>query len=423
MAAVLAFCAALTTGCGTVFGSSGDPGPVTVLTWAPEKTGAHDLPGVPAMARAYGRWVNAQGGLGGRELRVLTCNERNDAVAAQKCARRAVDEDAVAVVGSYSQHDRAFLSTLEMAGIPYLGGHGVTPGEFNSTMAYPVNGGQPALMAGLGRQLADRCASVALVRPDTVAGDSLPPLFAAGLAEGGGGAPVDVRVAERATDYARDARRAVEGVGPAAGSGAPGGGAQGGGDEGTRGCVVAALGDRTRTFMDSFRRTGDHPSVRVAAAFGSVDQAVVDSTGGGSGPYEGAYVCGWYPVASDPRWKAMREVIREHAFDDNRVDPADAGVQTTWIAYTVLREVVASLDGGPVTARTVRAALDDGLRVDTGGLTPPLRWRYEDLLGLRDHPRVVNANVTFQTVRDGRLVSARRGFTDVTGLLEGAPPR
>lgn len=77
----------------------------------------------------------------------------------------------------------------------------------------------------------------------------------------------------------------------------------------------------------------------------------------------------------------MKEVIQQHAFGDNRIDPADAGVQTTWIAYTVLRKAVEALDDDEVTAGRVALALDRGLRVNTGGLTPDLRWRYEDMLG------------------------------------------
>ena len=75
----------------------------------------------------------------------------------------------------------------------------------------------------------------------------------------------------------------------------------------------------------------------------------MDRTGGSSGPLEGAYATGWYPAAGDPRWNPMKKVIREHAFGDNRVDAADPGVQTTWIAYTVLRQVMKSLDADEIT--------------------------------------------------------------------------
>lgn len=401
--AAAAACVALTAGCGVIPGTTGGTrdDPITVMTWAPEKTKATNKPGVPAMAEAYARWVNAHGGIDGRELKVLTCNDHNDPVGAATCARKAVDEEVAAVVGAYSQHGRSFLAPLEVAGIPYIGGYGITDDEFSSPLSYPVNGGEPALLAGNGRQLADRCDRVSLVRPDTLAGDELPKLLNAGLADGDHKPVADIRAPEDGTDLTPQAEQALRYAGA------------------RDGCVTAALGARTDTFYDSFRRTrDDYPPVRISSVLGSVDQSLIDRTGGANGPYEGAYVTGWYPVSGDARWAEMRKVIREQAFGDNRVDPADAGVQTTWIAYTVLKQAVESLDGGDVTAHSLRRALDDGLRVETGGLTPTLSWRFEDLIAASEFPRLINSGVTFQTVRDGRLVPARKGFVDVEATLE-----
>lgn len=410
LALLTALTAALTAGCGLLPAGTQGGGrePVTVMTWAPERTGATDKPGMPAMAEAIARWVNASGGVDGHELKVLTCDDGNDSEGAAACARRAVREEVVAVVGSYSQHGRSFLSPLEAADIPYIGGYGVTGEEFTSPLSYPVNGGQAALLAGNGRQLGEECGRVFLVRPDTVAGDALPGLLDAGLAGAGAGAAVDVPAPESAREYTAQAARVLS-AGPS-GSAKPD-------------CVTAVLGDRTDTFFDTFRRAraAEGRDVRIASVLGGVDQSLVDRTGGARGPYEGAYVTGWYPVASDDRWAPMRRVIRDHAFDDNRIDPADAGVQTTWIAYEVLRRAVAEVDADRVTARAVHRVLDDGLSVETGGLTPELRWRFEDLLAARDHPRLVNAEVTFQTVRSGRLTATGSGPHDLTGTLGATP--
>ncbi|MEH0419586.1 ABC transporter substrate-binding protein [Streptomyces sp. B21-083] len=409
---VLAVCAALAAGCGVVPGTSAgsDGGDITVMTWAPEDTDATNKPGMPAMAQAYARWINSTGGLNGRKLKVLTCNDHNDRVAAAKCARRAADEDVVAVVGSYSQFGDDFLGPLASAGIPYIGGYGVTNDEFTNPMSYPVNGGSPALLAGLGKELASVCGPVALIRPDTIAGDQLPQLLDSGLRAGGHAEARDQLAAEDATEYGTHTKLALERTAGTAGT-----------ETEHEGCVVPALGDRTNTFMDSFRRDrGDYPAVRTATVLGSVDQTVINATGGGRGPYEGSYITGWYPVAGDARWDEMKKVINEEAFDDNRVDPQDAGVQTTWIAYTVLKAVVESLGEGEVSSTTVRRALDDGVRVTTGGLTPTLRWRFEDLLSVVGFPRLVNAQVTLQVVRDGRLVAARKNSVDTTKLLESA---
>lgn len=407
-AGVVAVCASMVAGCGVVRSVTGDSGndTITVMTWAPQDTAATNKPGMPAMAQAYARWTNAHGGINGHKLNVLTCNDRNDTVFAAKCARRAVDEGAVAVVGSYSQHSRSFLAPLEAAGIAYIGGYGVTDDEFTSPLSYPVNGGEPALMAGLGEQLGKSCGPVALIRPDTVAGDQLPVLLSSGLKTARHKSATDQRAAEDATEYTQQTKLALD---------------RATSDTANRGCVVPTLGDRTNTFMDSFRRARDsYPRVGTGTVLGSVDQSLIDATGGKSSPYEGAYVTGWYPVTTDARWDPMRKVIKEQAFGDNRIDPADSGVQTTWIAYNVFRSVVESLGDNQVTALAVRRALDDGLKVSTGGLTPTLSWRYEDLIAAVDFPRLINAHVTFQVVRKGQLTSARAGFIDVAKTLENA---
>ncbi|WP_030207970.1 ABC transporter substrate-binding protein [Streptomyces sp. NRRL S-87] len=417
-----AVCASLVTGCGALPGSSGGSGePLTVMTWAPDQTKATNMPGMPAMARAYGRWVNATGGINGRKLNVITCNEHNTPEGAADCARQAVKAGAVAVVGSYSQHGRAFMAPLEAAGIPFIGGYGVSDEEFQSTLSYPVNGGQPVLLAGAGRQLANQCEKVALVRPDTLAGDTMPILLNAGLRSGSAEEAGDVRAAEDATDYSRPALQALDEAGadpelPARL------GRSAARAKASKGCVTAVLGERTETFFDSFRRVENQDlRVKVASVLGSVSQSLIDRTGGKEGPFEGAYVTGWYPVATDDKWGPMQRVINEHAFGDNRIDPADIGVQTTWIAYTVFSEIIRSIGDEDVTARRVALALDRSNGVRTGGLTPELRWRYQDMRAVGGFPRIVNGRVTFQRVTGGRLVAQGAGAMDMTATLEKAP--
>ena len=117
----------------------------------------------------------------------------------------------------------------------------------------------------------------------------------------------------------------------------------------------------------------------------------------------------------------MREVIRKYAFGDNRIDPSDTGVQTTWIAYTALKAVVEAMDRPDITAGGISVSLNRGAEVDTGGLTPVLRWRFQDMVGTAAYRRIVNGRVTFQVVRDGRLTAEKKGFVDVTETLVNAP--
>ncbi|WP_406453355.1 ABC transporter substrate-binding protein [Streptomyces sp. NBC_00876] len=399
--------ALLMTGCGVLPGASGDSRePVTVVTWAPSGASGPDaasMAGMTAMAQTYARWINGEGGIDGHELRVITCDEQDTSIGAGNCARRAVKEGAVAVLGSYSRHGRAFMTPLEVAGIPYIGGYGASEEEFRSYMSYPVMGGQSALLAGNAEQLARSCSRISLVRPDTLAGDGQSWLLRTGLAAAHRPAPADIRAAETATSYDEAAGQALAGAGT------------------DGGCVTAVLGDRTQTFFDSFRRlepTG--ASVRISSVLGSIGQPLIDRTGGRGSPLEGAYVTGWYPAPGDARWDPMREVISKHAFGDNRIDPDDTGVQTTWIAYSALKSVIETLHTSQITSWKVAKALNRGTRVNTGGLTPVLRWRYEDMLGSSSYPRIVNSKVTFQVVREGRLVADKKGFVDVTQTLADA---
>lgn len=372
------------------------------MTWAPVGTNATNMPGMPAMAEAYARWVDASGGLDGHKLTVLTCDERNSPAGAAACARKAVAEHVDAVVGSYSQYGQQFMGPLEAASIPYLGGYGLTAEEFSSYLSYPVNGGQATLLAGDGEQLASSCDKTALIRPDTSAGDALAQLLDTGLAQGRAKKASDIRAPEDATDYTQKAQDARDRAGDG-------------------GCVTALLGDHTSTFFDSFRRlTDDGRDVRVSSVVGNIDQPLIDRSGGKDGVFENAIVTGWYPESSDPAWNEMKGVINKEAFNNDDIDPENAGVQTTWIAYTALNQVIESVNSDTITPSKIVNALDHGATVHTGGLTPPLRWRYQDMLGAPGFPRIVNPDVTFQVVRDGLLAAGKKGFVNVGKTLVGS---
>jgi branched-chain amino acid transport system substrate-binding protein len=408
-AGVFVACASLAAGCGVIPGTGGDD-PIKVMTWAPQGTGdAADMAGMPAMAEAYARWINSTGGIDGRKLTVLTCNDHNDSVGAAQCAQNAVNENVVAVVGSYSQFSDSYFPPLQGAGIPYIGGYGVTTDEFTSPLSYPVNGGLATLLAGLGKALAGNCGPVSLVRPDSIAGDELPPMLDSGLDSGKHDAANDQLAPEGVSAYTQQAEQSLRNATS---------------DPYEEGCVVPALGGDTATFMDSFRRIRDAcPQVRTATVLGSVDQSQINESGGASSPYEGSYVTGWYPVATDKRWDPMKEVIDKEAFGDNRIDPTDPGVQTTWIAYTVLRAVLEKIGSGAVTAGSVQNTLDSGIKVTTGGLTPTLTWPDQGQGKLADVglTRLDNTDVTLQVVRDGQLVAARGGgLMNVVGTLQNA---
>ncbi|GAB2709893.1 ABC transporter substrate-binding protein [Kitasatospora kifunensis] len=374
------------------------------MTWAPANTGSADRPGMTALATAIGDSVNAQGGVAGHQLRVLTCNEHNTAQGAATCAKQAVTAGAVAVIGSYSQYGDAFMPQLETSGIPYIGGYGLSGPEFTSPVSYPVAGGTPALIAGSGLQLvAAGCRTVALIRPDTPAGDTLVGALGAALTPNNV-ALTDIRANETSSDFAAQARQAI-------GTDQPGN------------CITAALSAvPTLNLLDSLRRQ-PHQNTKLASVIGSFQQSVVDSTGGDSGPLDGAYATGWYPPESSNVWDPLRAVIRTRAATElTSIDDSDPGVETTWVAYQVFEQAVQRLSGQPVTAKALRGVLESGQPISTGGATPPLSWALTNMLASANTPRLVNTSVTFQQVQGGKLVAQQPGFVDVRWVLTGGRP-
>ncbi|WP_282202267.1 ABC transporter substrate-binding protein [Kitasatospora fiedleri] len=376
---------------------------VTVMTWAPADTGAADRPGMTALAEAVGRELNDHGGLAGRRVRVLTCNEHDTTDGATACAEQAVDARAVAVVGSASQYGSTFMPVLEQAGIPFVGGYGLSGPEFSSPLSYPVNGGLPALVAGSGRQLVEAgCKQIALIRPDTRAGDGL--VNHLGGAVGRAGIKVvDIKAPEKSNDYSQEARRAI-------------------GDDRPGNCLLSALGaEPTANLLDPYRRANPK-NTQLASVIGSFQQSVVDSTGGDNGPLRGAYATSWFPAESSAVWDGLRATVRGYG-NGATIDVADPGVQTTWVAYEVLRQAADRIGPGkPLTPKALQVVLDSGDPIDTAGATPPLSWGVADMLPSADSPRLVNTSVTFQRVQNGRLTEQHQGFTDVRWVLTGDTP-
>jgi hypothetical protein len=184
------------------------------------------------------------------------------------------------------------------------------------------------------------------------------------------------------------------------------------------------LGDHTSTFFDSLRRTGDsQPNVRLSSVVGSVQQSTVDSSGGRQSPLEGTYITDWYPPASDPKWDEMKSAVAKYAFGDNRIDVGDPGAQTTWIAYAVLAKVLRAMDPDITPTReNVQRALDHTTHLSTGGLTPDLGWTDADMKSVPEHARMVNTEVSYQVIKNGRIVAARPGFIDLTATLRTRLP-
>ncbi|MFI1034750.1 ABC transporter substrate-binding protein [Streptomyces sp. NPDC020951] len=366
--------------------------PVKVMVWTPENTQGSAQPGVRLTALAYEKWINANGGIKGGPLKVITCNDKNDPDEAEKCAQQAVAEKVVAVVGSYSLAGDRYMPILEKAGIPYIGGTGVSAAEFSNPLSFPVNGGTPVVFAAHGMQLVEEgCKKISGVRYDVAAAAIVSQFLTLGVTSAGGAAPKDLKVPITATDLAPQVATATK----------------------DSDCVSVILGTHSDLFVKSYVQSG--AKTRLGSVVGNLTPELAESTGGSAGPLEGAAITGYYPPSSDAVWKDFVEAAK-----GQDIDTTNGANGTTWVAFKVFTEAVKQLP--TITSKALVEELNTTSGIDTGGLTPPLTWKASTALPIKGLDRIHNTTATELTIRDGKIEWAKEGstFVDVRKALTAA---
>jgi len=131
--------AATTAAATTVAPASGEPINLMVIATVGKPGG--DYPEDFSAAKAAAAAVNKAGGVNGRPINVLTCNDQLDPNIATECARTAVSSKAVAIVGNLSTFVDAWMPIVAAANIPSVGNLGVSASEATGANSFPIAGG------------------------------------------------------------------------------------------------------------------------------------------------------------------------------------------------------------------------------------------------------------------------------------------
>ena len=316
--------------------------PINVMTIAPSGTATSNFPGIGVVAKAYATYVNAHGGINGHPLHVTVCNDKNDANAAADCARQAVSEHAVAVLGSFSLGSGQVLPILKPAGIPWLGGYALDPSEYTSTLSYPIVAGPLAFLAsGVLAGKDANCTKIAIISLDIPAGTGLIPFIKQGVASQKKTVDMTVPVPVTTTDFSSIVASAKSAT-----------------------CTVMSLPDGLiQAYLGKAKSLGIKQRIYAPAgamASGTI-KAFADQIEGSGEPSS-------FVVSSDPAWATFDEAVKDAGAD---VDHDNIQNQNAWVSYVVLNQVASKLTG-EITAATFKAALDQASSVDTGGISPVL---------------------------------------------------
>src|SRR5580765_7326824 len=77
-------------GAGTTAAASGEP--IKLMTVGPVEAPGFSIPSIPVGAQQAIDEINAAGGINGRQVELITCNDQNDPNVAAQCGKQAVDE-------------------------------------------------------------------------------------------------------------------------------------------------------------------------------------------------------------------------------------------------------------------------------------------------------------------------------------------
>jgi ABC-type branched-subunit amino acid transport system substrate-binding protein len=365
---------------------TGDP--VTVMTMTAYDTDTLNVKAILDIAQGAVVEINNEGGLGGHELKLITCNEGADPNQAAECARQAVDEEVAAVVGGFSANGDAIMPILEEAGIPWFAPPGISGAELSSSDSYPIMSGVLGL-AGLGALAAeDGCESVAAVNYDLPTTGQIAQLIDLGLASKGGDPSTPIKVPPTTTDFSGIAQEvsdydcAVVGTPPQALIGIAAAG--------------VSLGSETTYYVV--------PGGLTSAATDQAGEAI-----------EGAVTLSSFTTEEDPIWDDAKSAVGDLKDDENGGWSA-MFLQNTWVGFRTFQALIKNNED--LSAAGVKATLDATTAVDTDGFTPAFSFA-EDFPapGLN---RVFNHKALTIRVEGGKLVQDGTEYTDLISAL--VPP-
>lgn len=137
LAGVAALAAAGLTSCAED-GASAEGGTVKVMVFGSFSQPPFVLPQIETGAKAATEAINADGGLAGQQIELISCDDESNPNGATTCGRQAVDEGVVAVVGTFSLFTDNIMPLLTEAGIPFIHSDAMSQLELTSENSFPL---------------------------------------------------------------------------------------------------------------------------------------------------------------------------------------------------------------------------------------------------------------------------------------------
>ena len=340
---------------------------------------------------AYADYINARGGIGGRPLEVTVCDEMFDPAVAAACAREAVEENMVSVVGSFTFFAESIVPVIAESDITWFGPCcPITPSELTSPHSFPI-GNQPMYAVGIiKRAIDDGCQAINAVIIDG-AQIFLPPMENAIAALGQSFGDIII-LPPTAQDYSSEVAQATTDAD----------------------CVIGIVSETPYiTWNTAWTQSGT--DARQYGPQGNLNEI---SAAGNEESTDGDIIGGMYPDISTAPWDEYRLALEEGGWDTTEHDYNSLGGMGTWAAFAAFTQIAETIDG-EINATSFFEAASATNHLDLGGMVPVLDFTQEWTDGLPGYQRLFNRSVVFSKLENGKVVPLTTEFEDVGDLATG----
>lgn len=369
---------------------SGDP--IKVMTVTTLNAAGPTYENIANTANAYAQYINARGGVAGRPLEVTVCDEQFDPAVATTCARQAVEEGMVSIVGSFTYFAESIVPVIAESSITWFGACcPITPSELTSPYSFNI-GNQPMYAVGaVKKAVDDGCQNINAVIIDG-AQIFIPPMENAIAALGKSFGEV-VILPPTAQDYSAEVAKATSGDAD---------------------CVIVIVSETPFITWN----TAWTQSATEARQYGPQGNLNEVSAKGNEAATDGDIIVGMYPDISTEPWAEYRVALDEAGLDTSALDYNSLGGMGTWAAYVGFTKIAESI-AGDITAESFYQAANTTSSLDLDGMVPVLDFTTEWTDGLEGYQRLFNRSVVYSTLDNGKVVPLDGGFEDVGDLANG----
>lgn len=368
----------------TTVGESVEPGEtLKIMAFGTYESQNLNLDQARAGVVAHVKVLNEAGGVAGHPIEVIVCNDNFDPNEAASCARRAVDEGVVALVGPASGYASTALPVLEQAQIPYLNGTGAGGViELTSPVSFPLHGGSQAQLMGAGSALVDEgAATIGIIVADADQAREVATNIQEAIELGGGGEAPMTNAPLGAPDYSAVAASALDGD--------------------PDGIVIAHVPADTPKIVQALRQAGYDGM--IATSTGILTQVGIDAIGEAA---EGILLLDRGQLATDDSIPEIADYLSGMGAHESKA-LIDAASLNGWAAVSFFAELVERTEGeitGSALIDTIHSLSEP---IETGAF-PPYSGPV-DPPPVAEFPQVASFEANLVQVKDGKIVSYK-GF-------------